>query len=192
MEKKSKIFLIMKLSTILMVVFTLNLSAEGFSQFSFSSEGKKIREVFDIIEKQSNYRFFYNDDFESFDNSTDLRVENQNINQVLDKLFASSDFTYKIFENNLIVVSLKEAIQQNVIKGTVTDKNGTPLPGANVIVTGTTQGVITDANGKYSIEVPQGSDNLTFTYIGMESQNISIGKSTQINVALTVSAIGLE
>ena len=157
----------MKLSTILMVVLTLNLSAEGFSQFSFSSEGKKIREVFDIIEKQSNYRFFYNDDFESFDNVTDLKVENQNINQVLDKLFASSDFTYKVFENNLIVVSLKEAIQQNFIKGTVTDKNGTPLPGANVIVTGTTQGVMTDSNGKYSIEVPQGSDSLTFTFVGM-------------------------
>jgi len=61
--EKLKILLIMKLSTILVMVFTLNLSATSFSQFSFSIEGKKIRDVFQIIENESNYRFFYNDDF---------------------------------------------------------------------------------------------------------------------------------
>src|SRR5665648_752909 len=110
--KKSKILLIMKLSTILMMVFTLNLSATGFGQFSFTAEGKKVREVFQIIENGSNYRFFYNDEFESVDKVVNMKFEGQNINQVLDRLLASSDYTYKVFENNLIVISLKDNIRE--------------------------------------------------------------------------------
>jgi TonB-dependent starch-binding outer membrane protein SusC len=192
MEKKCKIFLIMKLSTILMVVFTLNLPAVGLSQFSFTSEGKKIREVFDIIEKQSNYRFFYNDDFESFDNVTNLNVENQNINQVLDKLFESSDFTYKVFENNLIVVSLKESIQQNIIKGQVLDEKGNPLPGVNVQVQGTTIGSITDSNGRYSIEKPNDNAVLVFSFIGYNAQNISVSGKTTVDIVMNPNVQQLE
>jgi hypothetical protein len=70
-RKKRKILLIMKISVILMVTFTLNISATGFGQFSFKAEGKTVRDVFDIIEKESNYRFFYNDEFESVSNIVD-------------------------------------------------------------------------------------------------------------------------
>ncbi|RPI69937.1 MAG: hypothetical protein EHM47_13020, partial [Ignavibacteriales bacterium] len=107
-RKKCKILLIMKLSAILMVVFTLNISATGFGQFSFTAEGKTVREIFDIIEQGSNYRFFYNDEFESASKIVDLEVKNKDINQVLDKILAPTDYTYKVFENNLIVISLKE------------------------------------------------------------------------------------
>ena len=81
--------------------------------------------------------------------------------------------------------------QQNTITGTVTDKNG-PIPGANVVVTGTNLGTITDSRGNYSIEVPPGSKSLTFTFIGMQSQEINIGTLTQINVTLVEAAIGLD
>ena len=90
------------------------------------------------------------------------------------------------------VKPLASAIQQQKITGTVSDKNGSPLSGVNIVITGTTQGAISDISGKYNIEVPQGSKSLTFTFIGMESQEISIGTSTQINVTMTESAIGLE
>ena len=81
--------------------------------------------------------------------------------------------------------------QQNKITGIVIDKNG-PIPGANVVITGTTQGTITDVAGKYSIEVPQGAKSLTFTFIGMQPQEISIGTLTQIDVTMAESAIGLD
>jgi TonB-linked SusC/RagA family outer membrane protein len=83
-------------------------------------------------------------------------------------------------------------MQQNRVTGTVNDKSGTPLPGVNVVVTGTTQGTISDIAGKYSIDIPTGSKSLTFTFIGMETQEISIGTLTQINVTMAESAIGLE
>jgi hypothetical protein len=122
--KKCKILLIMKLSAILMVVFTLNISATGFGQFSFTTEGKTVREIFDIIEQGSNYRFFYNDEFESASKIVDLEVKNRDINQVLDKILASTDYTYKV--GNLIVISPRSIrnsdLQQNVVRGVVTDE----------------------------------------------------------------------
>jgi len=82
--------------------------------------------------------------------------------------------------------------QQQKITGTVTDKDGTALPGVNVVVTGTTQGVITDLNGKYSINISPGSKSLTFTFVGMEPQEIVIGTLSQIDVTMTEAAIGLD
>ena len=64
----------MKLTVLLMLVFTLNLSAKGFGQgknISMSVEGQTVRDIFGIIEKESDYRFFYNDDFKDIDKTID-------------------------------------------------------------------------------------------------------------------------
>ena len=82
--------------------------------------------------------------------------------------------------------------QQRIITGTVTDGNRNLLPGVNVVVTGTTIGTITDGGGKYRIEAPQGSRSLTFSFVGMVTQEVPIGSSNQINISLTESAIDLE
>lgn len=188
----------MKLSAIFMVVFTLNLSATGFSQFSFNSEGKTIREVLDIIEEESNYRFFYNDEFESVDNFVDITFKNQDINQVLDKLLASTDYTYKVFENNLIVISLRDDVhklsdlQQKVVKGTVTDNEGNPLTGVTVVLKGTTRGSTSDINGNYSIEVENEQSILVFSFVGHITQEVTVGDRIQINITLVEDVVALE
>ncbi len=180
----------MKLSAILMVVFTLNTSAIGFGQFSFTAEGKTVREIFNIIEQQSNYRFFYNDEFESASKIIDLEVKNQDINQVLDKILASTDYTYKVFENNLIVISLKGDIreltdlQQKIVRGVVNDENGKPLTGVTIMVKGTTKGTTTDLNGNYVLEGVDPLSTLVVSFIGYKNQEILIGDKAQINVAM--------
>jgi len=82
--------------------------------------------------------------------------------------------------------------QQKTITGTVTDSKGEPLAGVNVVVTGTTVGTLTDANGKYSINVPQGAKSLTFSFVGMVTQEIPVGASAKIDVTMAETAIGLE
>src|SRR5574340_963163 len=81
--------------------------------------------------------------------------------------------------------------QQKQITGIVSDKNG-PIPGVNVVVTGSTIGAITDMNGKYSLQVPPESKSLTFTFMGMETQVVTIGASANIDVTMTETAIGLN
>jgi len=82
--------------------------------------------------------------------------------------------------------------QQKSVTGRVTDENNDPIPGANVVVKGTTIGTITDADGNYKLQVPESAKILTFTFIGFEPQDIDItGKSTA-NVKLQLTSIGLE
>ena len=79
------------------------------------------------------------------------------------------------------------------ITGTVTDaENGEALPGVSVVVKGTTIGAVTDFEGNYSISVPNADALLVFSFVGMESQTITVGASTSIDVLLTVDAIKMD
>jgi TonB-dependent starch-binding outer membrane protein SusC len=180
-RKKCKILLIMKLSAILMVVFSLNISATGFGQFTFTAEGKTVREIFNIIEQGSNYRFFYNDEFVTASKIMDLEIKNQDINQVLDKILASTDYTYKVFENNLIVISLKgnvrelSDLQQKIVRGVINDEKGNPVPGVTVAIKGTTRGTLTDLNGNFVLDNVDPQSTLVVSFIGYKSQEIIVG-----------------
>jgi TonB-linked SusC/RagA family outer membrane protein len=82
--------------------------------------------------------------------------------------------------------------QQLIIKGTVSDENGRPLPGVNIKVEGTTIGVISDANGKYSINIPNGNVTLTYSFIGYLNQKVSAKGKTTIDITLVPSVSNLE
>ena len=192
-RKIFKILLCMKITIVLTLVFSLNLSATGFGQISMNEHGKSVKEILNIIENETNYRFFYNDDLKSINSLVDIEVTNQNINQVLDKLLASTDFDYKIMDNNLIVIKLKSDQQQLTVKGRITDAStGEGLPGVSVVVKGTTIGVNSDANGNYSISVPTANSTLVFTFVGYLPQEVLVGGQTNIDLALGVDVKALE
>lgn len=184
----------MKLALIIVFISVLQVSANVYSQITvnLNVQDKPVREVLKAIEQQSQIRFFYSDDLLVMDNQVDVKANNKNILSVLDDIFSKSPLTYKAYDNNLIVILPRELLQQKQIIGTVTDQNGVPMAGVNVVVTGTTQGTITDINGRYSIDVPVESKSLTFSFVGMEPQEIEIGSLTQINAVMVESAIGLE
>jgi len=189
-----KLLLTMKLALIIVLLSVLQVSANVYSQITVSLDvqDKSIREVLKIIEQQSQIRFFYSDDLLVMNELIDVKADNKNIIDVLDDIFSKSPLTYKVYDNNLIVIVPRQLLQQQKVTGIVTDKNGAPIPGVNVVVPGTTQGTMTDIAGKYSIEIPQGARSLTFSFIGMEPQEISIGTLAQINVTMAESSISLE
>ncbi|MDR1865383.1 MAG: TonB-dependent receptor, partial [Bacteroidales bacterium] len=78
------------------------------------------------------------------------------------------------------------------ITGTVTDENGSPLPGVNVVLEGTATGVISDANGKYAINVPDGDAVLVFSFIGYIAQEVIVGDQTVIDITLPEDANIIE
>ena len=93
-----------------------------------------------------------------------------------------SDYT----DLNLGKVTDPAAImQQNRITGTVTDKNGNPMPGVNIMVEGTSIGSISDINGKYSIEVQNANNVLNFSFIGYVSQKVPVGNKAVINISMS-------
>jgi hypothetical protein len=94
-----------------------------------------------------------------------------------ERLFERANVTFKVLDNNLIVITPSEigAFQQVRITGTVTDsETGEPLPGVNIIVDGTTVGVVTDIDGLYSIEVPSADRDTGFSFVGYSSQRVPI------------------
>lgn len=95
----------------------------------------------------------------------------------------------------LLLISIGSVFaQQRTITGNVTSTfDGTPLPGVTVLVQEAKSiGTITDVNGNYSLKVPQNAQSLVFSFIGMETQQVQIGTSNQINVALTSTMESLE
>ena len=93
----------------------------------------------------------------------------------------------------LFLVNAVAFSQGRVITGTVTStEDGLGVPGATVLVKGTTIGTATDIDGKYSINVPAGSNVLVYTFVGLTSQEVNIGNRSTINVALESDVTALS
>ncbi len=97
----------------------------------------------------------------------------------------------RIFLMCLFVLFVNSVMAQNAITGTVTDDTGSPLPGASVVVKGTTHGVITDVNGKYNLSVPANA-RLVVSFVGMTNSEVAVGTNKTINVQLKTSTVGVE
>ena len=130
-----------------------------------------LRQVFDVIEKQTTYRFAYQDVV--IDNRKDISLSKKNasVPAVLDIALKGRDMTYTIVSSKSIVITPKQvasaqASVQRQVTGTVTDANGEPIIGANVLVKGESgKGVITDYDGNFAITVSSDAV-LEFSYIG--------------------------
>ncbi|MCD6598232.1 MAG: TonB-dependent receptor, partial [Bacteroidales bacterium] len=82
--------------------------------------------------------------------------------------------------------------QGHKISGTVTDEDGQPIPGATILVEGTSTGTISDAEGKFVIEVPETIDNLQFSFVGMKTQIVSVVGKTQVSVMMEMDNLGID
>ena len=92
-----------------------------------------------------------------------------------------------------MALSFEASAQQRVVTGTViSEEDGLGLPGATVLVKGTTVGTTTDLDGNYSINVPAGSDVLIFSFVGLKASEVAIGNRSVVNVTLTVDASHLS
>ena len=192
---RKKFFRIMRLLIICFSVCLCQLSATVYSQNGLLTvETKKttLRELFLNIEQQSNYRFFYNDVLTNIDKEVSISAQSKSIDEVLDMILANSGVTYRILDNQLIVISPVALLQAITITGKVTDETGSTLPGVNVIIKGTNTGTVTDANGNYSIAVPNQETTLVFSFLGFLSQDIVVFDRRIIDVILMEDLQQLE
>ncbi len=103
--------------------------------------------------------------------------------------YLTFDNFYRTSSSNLITDNVPF---KGVVKGKITDaETGEPLVGTNVVVKGTTTGVVADVNGNYSIEIPQGYNTLSFSFIGYKSQEVTINSGT-INISMNQDQVALE
>ena len=184
-----KALLIMKLTSLLMLVATLQVSARvsGQGKVSLKLTQVEISKALHSIEGQGTYRFLYNSRLEAVSHKVNIDVANSTIGDVLNKLFAGTDLTYKMLENNLIVVvSSTLAVQDIKITGKVTSSAGDAIQGVSVTVKGTTIGTTTDNNGNFTLTVPP-TGTLVFSSIGFVTHEQPITDSAVVDVTLTAS-----
>lgn len=82
--------------------------------------------------------------------------------------------------------------QQKIVTGKVTDENNDPVPGANVVLKGTTIGTVTDMDGNFKIPIPSSGKILTVTFIGFDPKDVNITSENVVNVKISSSSIGLQ
>jgi TonB-dependent starch-binding outer membrane protein SusC len=91
-----------------------------------------------------------------------------------------------------LLAGLSVVAQTTAYSGKVTEQDGTSIPGVSVVVKGQTVGTVTDMNGKFSIQVPAGSRVLIFSFIGLKSQEVTLGANTTIKVVMAAETVDVE
>lgn len=185
-----KLFTIMKITVILLFVALFEAVAveSSYSQsatLSIKAEQIALTDLFSLIEKQSEFLFFYVDR-EVKNIEVNVKATNLQIDDILTQALAQTDLTYIIYDRNINILRKAFANQQQtkLITGKVVDANGEPIIGANVVEQGTTNGIITDIEGHFSLRVAP-SATLKVSYIGYNTQEITVDNKDQFIIKLT-------
>ena len=191
LKTSNKTIRVMKLTLITLFIFTTGLLASVSSQnmrVSIHVTNTEAHKILDEIEKQTDYLFIYNNQEVNLNQEISLNVNKQTVKNVLAEIFNNTKVTYAIEGRNIMLMKKSmsnSGMQQKnrKITGTITDPMGSPIIGANIIVKGSTQGTITDLDGKYSIEVG-GNSILQISYIGYNTLEIPVTNQTKLNIKL--------
>ncbi len=189
-----KALLVMKLTFLLVFVAALQVSANvsGQERVSLNLKQVEISRVLNSIEKQGVYRFLYNSRLASIRKKVSVDVQDMTINDLLKSMFNGTDLTFKMLENNLIVVVSSSPEAQDIkITGKITGDNGEALSGVSIKIQGTSLGTTTDYNGNFTLTVPQ-NGKLVISYIGYESQEVPISNQSVINIKLSASRKSMD
>src|SRR5680860_620651 len=194
----------MKLTALLLVVSIFSVEASVYSQkneVTLDLERVETRKVLETIESLTDLKFFYNNKKIDAERLVSVKVVDRPISEVLDIVFQGTGVyyilrkrqvilklgdidrpSYKNIRDSSSIVDDDEVVQQSV-SGTVTDSNDAPLPGANIVEKGTTNGVQTDFDGNFSIAVGEDAI-LVVSYIGFATKEVAVNGQTDIDVCL--------
>ncbi len=192
-----KLLLIMKLTTILMILTTLQISAIGLGQdaaLKLDFQSGTLADLIQAIETQSDFRIFYKTDQVDVRQNVSISEMDGTIADLLSDALKGSEISYQVLDRLIVLTTTSPTgSQQMKITGTVTDASTSePLPGVNVVVEGTQQGVVTDANGNYTIVVPGSNSVLVFSYVGYNMEKKEVLGQSVIDISLIQDILSLE
>ncbi len=181
------------LITVFLLVLPSVLYAQKDSTITVRLEKVPLREALLDIQDKSEYQVFYNDNIPVLDQEVSLRLRRVNIQQVLDSLLLGTELSYQILEDKLIVIATSEGFKRHEVSGQVVDsENGETIPGAHVLIKGSSTGTITDIDGNFNILVPDGETILVFSFMGYAPIKIPSAGQTYIRVSLEESREKIE
>ena len=199
-----KIWLKMKLAALLLLLnFTTIFANQVYSQkakVTINTQGSRLEEIFNKIESQTHYLFFYNKKEVDVNKLVAFKVSNTSVDEVMTKLFDGSGIRHNVVEDYIILSKnesgfkgISTAVQQHKITGVIKDAtDGEPLVGAQILVEGTKTATITDLSGSFAIEVPSDDANLVVSFIGYVTAKVSTAGKQNIELKLARNVQNLE
>lgn len=158
--------------------------------FTLELTNSTVKEVFESIEKNSDFVIFYYDGILDINKKVSVNVKEQNIREVLTQLLKGTNLTYKIIDKQISIIRQEkiptEKAQKSsfLIKGTVKDEKGEPLIGVNIIVKATSIGTVTDINGNFEFTIPDQNATLIISYMGYITRSLSIKNDKPLEITL--------
>lgn len=195
----------MKLSIAIPIILatSLQVNAVSFGQtITLKKKGIKVEDVIKAVKKQTGYNVFFNESILSSSDIVQGPYINADLKQVLDDLSSQYALSYKIVDKNIIIsqrqVNVNTASetsdkinQQRVVTGIITNTKGEKIPGATITEVGSTNTVISDANGQYTITLSSSESEIRVSYIGYNIKTVKPTSST-FNVELEEALNVLE
>ena len=185
-------FSLEKAGILLVLVLVFSIQAKAYSQTRITAkrQGVTIDEVLKEVREKSGYRFLYRVEEVNRYGKRDIDVKDAEVEDFLGQLLQNTDLTYEV-ENEVIIIRPEKQRQDSrvnvqVVRGKVTDENNLALPGATVLLKGTSYGVVTDSHGKFTMEVlERDTVTLLVSFVGMETRLVNLKKGqTEILVSL--------
>ncbi|WP_339647664.1 SusC/RagA family TonB-linked outer membrane protein [uncultured Salegentibacter sp.] len=171
------------------------------AQISFVLDNPSLKELISEIESQSDFKFAYGNEIEIETKlSGKYTFQDEDLEKILTSLSKETPFSFDVLGNNIAITEdlpvkrnkVKKSKPQMNIEGNVTDSNGMPLPSVTVQEKGTNNGVMTDFDGNYSIEVSSAESVLIFTYIGMTTTERTVGETTTLDIQMEEDSQALD
>lgn len=194
-----KYLLIMKLTFVMLTVTILQVSANSFGQsVSIRENNVTLVNAINEIRKQTGYDFFYNDRLIDNAKKVDLNLKNASIEEALRACFVNQNLIYTVEDKIVTIKPKEENIVDKIVnyftmvdvKGIVLDEKGQPLPGATVILKGTSKSVMSDAEGRFMISADLGS-TLEIIFLGYKKKEVQI-QSNAITIQMVADIANLD
>lgn len=194
---RSKLILMMKLTLFFLVLGLLDVHASANAQVKVNLDVKDmaLRDVFDVLKKQTNLDFFFSNREVNMNAKVTMRAEREDLYEVLGRILGNG-YRFEMMKG-MVVISPVEVTQQNVetvvVKGRVVDEEGNPLVGVTVQVKGTTIGTATDMGGLYQLRFPVGSQIvLLYSFVGMKEEERVYSGQQELNVVMSEDMAEME
>ena len=191
-RKVMKLILMMKATFILSVLFALQVHAGVYSQqvrMSMELERASIKQIINEIKLHTEYSFVYSDADLSGIQDRDVLFKDATIESILSSCLKGTGLKFSIEEKTIVIwkeiILQQKKVEERIVKGVVIDGQGIPLPGATIVLKGTTSGVVSDSVGRFEIKLPEkGVHVLVFSFVGMKKQEIPVSGKEFIEVVL--------
>lgn len=189
----AKTLLIMKLIIVLTCLFTFqSFAGKLYSQekISLNLENASLKKVFKVIESQSSFRFVYKDTDLSLCDKVSIKVQDQPVENVVNRILENTPLVYKVVGQNLVVIAddkkeEKTAVADEItITGRVVNAAGQPLYKVSVVEKGSTNGTVTNEDGTFSIKVSGKNATLVISYVGYKAIEMPLNGRSSIAATL--------